>query len=188
MCANVLLWLCLALLLLIVIMVALRYQTISEIVGAYDRVKDLTKHPRTKSEAEVIRIIEKITNEKFPTVYPGWLRYKGRKLELDGYSRKLKIGVEFSGPLHTKFYADKETYAQYHERLQRDRAKIEICKRNGVHLIVIDMSIPSRHWVTYIRSRLYDIGYLKEKPLDYMMEKIAEPYENAEFAREAGVN
>lgn len=146
-------------------------------VGGRTRVKDLKAHPRSKSEAHVIKLFETITGAKFPTVYPDWLKYKGKSLELDGYNKKLRIAVEFSGPQHTKYYPARETYASYLNRLENDRAKIEICRANGVALIVIDMSIPRDHLADYIKSRLWDVKFLNERPFRYLPEKNVEPWE-----------
>ena len=150
-------------------------------------VKDLNKHPRTKSEAYAISILESITGEKFPTVNPEWLKYKGKNLELDGYNNKLKLALEFSGPLHTKWYPGKESYKKYFDRLCRDRAKKIICERNGVKLIVLDMSLKRHNWRNYILSRLYDFG-MKDKPVMYIDEQTATPYRNPHIEKELNLN
>lgn len=142
--------------------------------GAADREKDLGKHPRSKSEQFVVDIFEKYTGKKFPTVYPEWLLYNGKHLELDGYCEPLKLAVEFSGPQHTKWYPNKESHDDYLERICRDEAKIKICKKHGVRLFVIDMRIPRHAMHTYIRSRLYDVG-LMPMPYDYIPEQIFAP-------------
>jgi hypothetical protein len=143
-----------------------------------NEVKNLGKYPRTKSEQRVIDIFEKITGKKFPTVNPKWLRYKNRTLELDGYNSELGIAVEFSGPLHTKYFPNKEPYKKYHERIVKDRLKVKLCRENGVRLIVVDTSIQLHLLELYIRSRLYDIGFLADKPINYTNPVIVEPWEN----------
>ena len=139
-------------------------------------VKDLTRHPRSKSEALIIEILEKITGKPFPTVLPAWLLYKGRQMELDGYSEELGIAIEFSGPQHTKYYASKESYENYMERVEKDKEKIRLCKEHNVKLFVIDMSIPRHHWREYLLSRLFDIGWTDQKPINYMREYVAPVY------------
>jgi hypothetical protein len=154
------------------------------IFGGRDRIKDLNAHPRTKSEAEVVKILEELTGEKFPTVYPRWLVWRGKRLELDGYSQKLKIALEFSGPLHTKWFPATEPYEKYFERIVRDVAKRKLCKRHGVKLIVIDMTLPRHHWKNYLRSRLHDIGFIKDKPIEYIDKQKAVPYRNPHIEQE----
>jgi len=167
------------------------------------RVKDLAKHPRSKSEAEVIRFLEELTEKKFPTVYPGWLVWKGRELELDGYNESAGIGLEFSGPLHTKWNPAMEEYTSYFDRIVKDVVKIRVCRKNSVNLIVVDTSLPRMHWRNYIVSRLYDIhsirGITEEshdvntimlnsvKPPNYINEQTAVPYRNAQIEAELGL-
>jgi hypothetical protein len=137
-------------------------------------VKDLSQSPRSKSEQFVIDIFEKHTGEKFPTVRPKWLIYNGKQLELDGYCEKLGLAVEFSGPMHTKWYPNKESHAKYLDRIKRDEAKIKICRENNVRLFVIDMRIPKHQMHTYVKSRLYDAGK-GPRPANYIPEEIYAP-------------
>lgn len=149
------------------------------------RIKDLQKHPRSRSEAEVIRYLEEITGDKFPTVYPNWLVWRGKTLELDGFNGK--IALEFSGPLHTKWNPQFESYIEYFERVVRDVVKLRLCKKHKIPLIVVDASLPSRHWRTYLLSRLFDIGVVKEKPIPYIEEQVAEPFRNPQLEEELGL-
>lgn len=168
----------------------IRSNTIRMITGAHDkprgklRTKDLQKFPRTKSEGGVIRTLEEITGGKFPTYYPKWLVWRGKTLELDGYNEKLKLALEFSGPLHTKWYPEREPYTVYFERLVRDVVKKRLCRKHGVNLIVVDMSLPPKHWRDYLVSRLYDYGFIKDKPIVYIEEQIAKPYRNEQIEKE----
>jgi hypothetical protein len=151
--------------------------------GGKDVVKNLKSHPRTKSDAAVISYFEEITGHSFPTVLPDWLVWNGKKLELDGYNEELNMAVEFSGPLHTKWFPQKENYKKYYNRLLNDAAKNKICKRRGINLITIDMSLPLHHWRTYILSRLYDVG-VQPKPVNYILEQTAKPFRNPQLEQE----
>lgn len=135
---------------------------------------------RTKSEARAIAVLESLLEAPFPTQHPRWLR----GLELDGYNEELAVALEFSGPLHTKHLADVESYESYRRRVERDKLKKKLCREKGVTLIVIDMTLPPRHWRNYILSRLYDakrkfagreLPYLPAA--DYIPEQVVEPYE-----------
>jgi hypothetical protein len=140
---------------------------------------------RSKSEAAAVKILEAITGREFPTVNPQWLKWRGgRPLELDGYNEELALALEFSGPLHTKWYPERESYSAYFERVVRDVFKRRACARRGVHLIVLDMTTPRRHWQHYLESRLYDLGYLTTRPADYITEQVGEPFRNASLERE----
>ena len=165
------------------------------------KLKNLVKSPRSKSEAHAVKTLEEITGLEFPTAFPSWLvddtdkeadkkdgtnrKKSNTVLELDGYNEKAKIALEFSGPLHTKWYPDKETYASYLKRVKRDILKMELCKKNGVSLIIIDAALPRIHMRAYLKSRLYDIGWITEKPFDYILEQKIEPYRNLELERES---
>jgi hypothetical protein len=146
--------------------------------------KDLDKHPASKFETYVRSTMERITGKKFPCVYPGWLKLNGKQLELDGYNKELSIAFECQGPQHTKFSNKADPlYKLYKNRIQNDIAKIDICKQNGIGLIIIDYKVPKYILSRYIRSRIYDIaedwkskgmfdkiaklGILSQKPADY---------------------
>jgi hypothetical protein len=149
------------------------------------RVKDLSQHPRSKSEALVVRYLEELTGDKFPTVYPDWLVWRGSTLELDGFNGK--IALEFSGPLHTKWSPSKESYESYFSRVVKDVVKLRTCAARGIPLIVVDASLPSRHWRAYVVSRLYDLGVIPDRPPDYIGEQVAEVYRNPQIERELGL-
>jgi len=146
-----------------------------------DHHKDLAEHPRSRSEAAAIMHLEQLTGKKFPTIVPAWLG-----LELDGYNAELGIALEFRGPLHTKWTPTYEPYERYYTRVQRDQQKITECAKHNVNLIVVDMSLPSRHWRNYIASRLYDFGIGKQ-PIEYIAEQTAVPYRNPQLERELGL-
>jgi hypothetical protein len=149
-----------------------------------DRMKDIKKHPRSKFETRVAEAFEKVTGKPFPTVYPAWLNFNGRHLELDGYNEELGIAFEAQGPLHTKFYPTVEDYKSYYNRLEADKAKIDLCAKNNVHLILVDIVTPRHLLPEYVASRLFDIGYLKERPQNYIPEQIVEPYTNYIYENE----
>lgn len=141
---------------------------------------------QSKSEAFALSELTRLIGAKFQTTNPSWLRWrnpftgKTSCLELDGYNEKLKIALEFSGPLHTKWFPAVESYKEYLTRVLKDEAKKEICAKNGVCLIVLDMSLPRRHYRDYFASRLYDCGK-GTRPDNYIAEQTAEPYRNAQM-------
>ncbi len=152
-----------------------------------DQIKDLSKYPRSKSEAEIIKIAENILDCKMPTVNPSWLVWEGHTLELDGYCADKQVALEFSGPLHTKWYPDKESYIKYYKRITNDVVKRKLCKQKKVLLIQVDMRLPREHWRDYILSRLSDIGKA-EKPINYILKQKEKPFRNKQLERELGLN
>lgn len=150
------------------------------------RKKDLTRFPRSRSEAACIKILEEITGKKFPTINPSWLVWKGKTLELDGYCDELKLALEFSGPLHRKWNPRFEPYEQYYDRITKDVVKVQICKQNKVDLIVVDTSLPRVHWRNYILSRLYDFGR-GDMPVVYIEKQVVIPDRNIQIEKELGL-
>lgn len=171
---------------LLVILVTLIIQKRKIIIGSKDTyaTKNLKKFPRSKAEAEAIKVLESITNKKFPTVNPSWLKYKGKTLELDGYNDTLKLALEFSGPLHTKWTPSFEPYPIYFKRIVKDIKKKELCAKHNVNLIVLDISLPVVHYYAYFKSRLYDFGIIEDKPSNYIIEQIIEPFRNYQLENE----
>lgn len=177
----------LLILLVVIILWVIRAKLGGDKLGGGDHVKDLRANPRSRSEREVITYLETITGHQFPTVNPSWLTWKGKTLELDGYNAKLKIALEFSGPLHTKWYPAKEEYHEYFERIVRDVVKRRLCKKKGVRLIVVDASLPRPHWRAYVNSRLHDMGAVADRPTDYIPLQTAEPTRNEQLENELGL-
>ncbi len=140
-----------------------------------DIVKNLSQSPRTKGEAYAIQILESITGAKFPTVRPAWLLYEGSQLELDGYNENLKLALEYSGPLHRKWFPNVETYEKYLDRVRKDIFKRERCREHGVRLINLDSELPRRHWRDYLLSRMRDFAMVEEVP-NYIMGQVFEPW------------
>jgi hypothetical protein len=143
--------------------------------------KHYTGAGATKSETFAVQELERLTSKKFPTAHPKWLRWRNpftgatSTLELDGYNKD--IALEFSGPLHTKWHPAAETYKSYYTRILKDMAKKELCKAHGVCLIVLDMSLPRRHYRDYFASRLFDCGK-GLRPDNYIAEQVATPFRN----------
>lgn len=144
---------------------------------------------QSKSEAFAVSELGRLTGAKFRTVNPSWLRWrnpftgKTSRLELDGYNEKLGIALEFSGPLHTKWYPETESYKEYVTRVLKDEAKKEICAKHGVCLIVLDMSLPRRHYRDYFASRLFDCNK-GTRPDNYIAEQTAMPYRNEQLDKQ----
>ena len=98
---------------------------------------------------------EDILGEKFPNVRPSWLLNKetGCRLELDGYSQKLKLAFEYDGIQHHKypnpFHRDLN---DFNRQRKRDGIKNRRCKSHKVILIRIKYDIPDLE--EYIRGEL----------------------------------
>jgi hypothetical protein len=90
-----------------------------------------------KSE-EICRIyFETIFEKKFIKCRPNWLvNETGFRLELDGFCDELKLAFEHNGEQHityqSVFSKSRLEYIQ-----SNDNTKLEICKNNGINLIII---------------------------------------------------
>lgn len=152
---------------------------INEYSGAYTRFKNLNAHPRSKSEAIVIKELSRITKREFPTSYTSWLVVNDKQVELDGYNEEMKLAIEVQGPQHTKWRPLEEPYETYLERVETDREKVRLCRENGVNLIVYDlvnMANGKNLLSDYLKSRLKDFGY-DYTPRVYVNENIPLPWE-----------
>jgi len=97
---------------------------------------------KSRSEKLCRKILEELTQEKFPSVRPYFLKhYKtGFNLELDGYCEKLQMAFEYHGVQHYKYFPNffhKKGKYQFEEQKERDKLKIELCDKNNIKLIII---------------------------------------------------
>jgi hypothetical protein len=87
----------------------------------------------SRGQAALTAIMQKLLpNEKIVNEH-----YLGERLKLDIYCPKYKIGAEYHGRQHfyytSRFFDSKEDFER---ALERDQRKIEICKEQGIALII----------------------------------------------------
>jgi hypothetical protein len=159
-----------------------------------DIIKDLSRHPRSNTESKAIKILEEIMTSvehrvvKFPSVYPSWLIWKNKRLELDGYNKDLRLAIEVDGHFHHKWFHKEETYQKYFNRLVKDIVKNKLCEKNHVNLIRLDSLLPREHWRDYLLSRLYDYKYIKDEPTKYIIKQEYESFRNNQLEKELGLS
>lgn len=120
-------------------------------------VQPLLKRTRKKTEDKCRDIFEKITNKPFPTTRPGFLMNPetGKNLELDGYNPELQLAFEYSGRQHYKYVsAFHSSETDLHEQVKRDTLKAQLCKENGIHLIVIPYTVHEDVLEDYIKDKI----------------------------------
>jgi hypothetical protein len=87
----------------------------------------------SRGQAALTAIMQKLLpNEKIVNEH-----YLGERLKLDIYCPKYKIGAEYHGRQHfyytSRFFESKEDFER---ALERDERKIELCKEQGIALII----------------------------------------------------
>ena len=81
---------------------------------------------------------EHIFRGKFIKTKPDWLvNSRGRKMELDGYNKKLKIAFEHQGEQHYESNFFNETKGNLKQRKKDDFTKKIKCRHNGVALMIV---------------------------------------------------
>lgn len=101
--------------------------------------------------------LERVYGVDFDSSFPNWLRNPetGRKLELDCYNDELKIAVEYNGEQHYNWpNGFNQSYEEFINQVRRDEAKITLCDKNGVYLIVVPYTVPHNEISEFIISRL----------------------------------
>jgi hypothetical protein len=119
----------------------------------------LQHYPKYKREEMCREILERHFNKPFPRVRPDFLKnpYTLRNLELDCYNDELKIALEYCGYQHynypNPFHKSKEEFEKLKER---DKYKINTCKRLGIKLIIVPYWISDSELKDYILSQIYN--------------------------------
>jgi len=102
-------------------------------------------------------VLEKMYGLPFTNVRPNWLKNPktGRNLELDCYNDEIKIAVEYNGIQHYEWPnflgTDKSVFEK---QLERDTLKKELCRKNGVFLIIVPYHVKFKDIPKYIAVRL----------------------------------
>jgi hypothetical protein len=120
------------------------------------------------------KILEYIYKTEFPKKRPIWLKSDdGRRLEFDGYCESLKTSFEYQGEQHYKFvpywHKTNEKFVKYQ---QRDKKKSDLCKENGIHLIIIPYTIKYEDLYMYIYQKCSNIPKNTPKNIDYAVLKV----------------
>lgn len=115
-------------------------------------------------------VLERLTGEEFPRCRPAWLiGQSGRRLELDGYSEKLRLAFEYNGAQHYKrvrFYfpsnsgvkqSMKLTLDGFEQQQKRDAHKRRLCDEQGVDLIVVPYYV--KDITTFLKDCLLMLGH-----------------------------
>jgi len=89
-------------------------------------------------------IFEQMFGKPFLKVKPVWLlNDRGKRMELDGYCKELRVAFEYHGVQHYRhidhFHRKDKSLEQ---RQIDDKRKEKLCREHGIHLLVIPYSVP----------------------------------------------
>ena len=125
----------------------------------FTHIRDGSWCPQCKSsysEAVCREIFEKIFDEKFPQKRLEWLKNPktGKRLELDGYSERLKLAFEYQGRHHYEINKFMPTEKLLEQRINLDNFKLKVCSEKGITLIQIPYSLNFNEIPVFIRLKL----------------------------------
>lgn len=107
------------------------------------------------------KVLEEIYGLPFPKVRPAFLKNvdTGRNLELDGYCHEIRVGFEFNGAQHYTYPNSYHKNSQeFMRQVRRDNYKYRLCKRLGIHLIVVPHDVPPAQIRDFIIRQLPQKG------------------------------
>lgn len=126
--------------------------------------KEVKRKRSSKGEHACRKILEGILGEECPNVRPNFLRNPetGRCLELDCYSERYKIALEYNGIQHYVWpNFTNQTKEEFILQARRDLYKVNMCDKHGIYLITVPYNIKPSNYKTYIEHHLRKIGVLK---------------------------
>ena len=114
---------------------------------------------RAESRGEDIcrRILETFYGVPFPPARPDFLVNPRtmKNLELDMFNPDLMLALEYNGIQHYKYpNVFHKSQEDHDSQKERDRDKIEACKKAGVNLIVVPYTVPHHKLPEYLASLL----------------------------------
>ena len=107
-------------------------------------------------ENAVRLLLEHLIGEPFPKERPSWLvNSKGNQMEFDGYNEELGLAFEYQGEQHFNFVPFFHgTKAAFHNRLEDDKLKKELCKARDIALICPDYLLDPDGLESFLRCEL----------------------------------
>jgi hypothetical protein len=142
------------------------YSTINSLVSE-DKYAALTEKNdlkyESKGEAILRSCLENIFNDTFPNVRLDSIvnPSTGRKLEIDCYNEKLKIGAEYHGINHYKFVPFfHKTEEAFLASKQRDEFKKIKCAELGITLLIVPYNTQHDKICEFVKRELRSYGLL----------------------------
>jgi len=102
---------------------------------------------------------EEIFNDQFPKTRPSWLLSDtGRKIELDGFNKRLSLAFEHHGEQHyRRLPYFQRTPDAFRRQLKIDELRRNECQRQGVTLIEIPYTVPVDDLFSHVLGALDEL-------------------------------
>jgi len=112
------------------------------------------------SERLLRAAFSQLFGSEFPTIRPRWLRnVEGNRLELDGYSSKLRLAFEHNGLQHYSIFSRFGVGRMELAKRKRDDAtKRRLCKLHHIRLITIPYSVRLNEYKDFIIRAATKLG------------------------------
>jgi hypothetical protein len=108
-----------------------------------------------KSEEIARATFRQLFGGDFRKARPKWLRNsRGYQMELDGYEEKLRLAFEYQGRQHFENVGIFSGESQLKQRIRDDKTKLNLCKKNGVTLIILSWDMEYIDFPKFIEMQL----------------------------------
>lgn len=120
------------------------------------------KRPRvtqsSRGEETCRRYLEHIFERPFQKCRPPFLynTVTSENLELDMYNSDLKLAVEYHGRQHYEYvpFLHNHSRINFQNQKYRDEKKIDLCRQNGVTLIVVPYTVPLERIPSFLQQEI----------------------------------
>lgn len=117
----------------------------------------------SKGESKCKEFIEFFFQQPFEKCRPQFLQNPVTKenLELDLYNTDLKLAIEYNGSQHYHYnsFMHGNSKDRFYNQQYRDLIKHDLCKKNGIQLIVVPYTVPESGIAGFIFEELKKLGY-----------------------------
>jgi hypothetical protein len=123
-----------------------------------------TKQVTQSSKGERIckNYLEYIFERPFQKVRPPFLynTVTSENLELDMYNQEVNLACEYQGRQHYEYipFFHGPTRDKFQNQKYRDEKKAELCRKNGVRLLIVPYTIPNEKIPEFIQKELQRLG------------------------------
>lgn len=128
--------------------------------GSWGKKRRITQ--TSKGEEICRRYLEHVFERPFQKCRPPFLynTVTSENLELDVYNPDINLAVEYHGRQHYEYvpFMHNHSRINFHNQKYRDEKKIELCRRNGVPLIVVPYTVPHDRIPGFLRKEIGRLG------------------------------